>query len=182
VRDHWIATSLVLAAVSSWVQGCGGTSAESGSPAVEPATPHAAPAAVAPPADSAAGPDLASQAATSPRDTAGEAGRDKLLVTENEYQGWKYYAVYCERCHGPDALGTLDAPDLRYSVSEEGAVSADSFRVVVLKGAENREENKVMKGFEGLLDDERIDQLYAYVKARSEERLAAGRPHRATGP
>jgi len=86
--------------------------------------------------------------------------------------------VYCERCHGADALGTVDAPDLRYSVSPEGEVTADSFRVIVRKGAENREENKVMKGFEDLLDDQRIAQLYAYVKARSEERLAAGRPHR----
>jgi mono/diheme cytochrome c family protein len=119
--------------------------------------------------------------AATPTSTPGKT-RDRLLVTEAEYQGWKYYAVYCERCHGPDALGTLDAPDLRFSVSPEGEVSADSFRFVVRKGAENREENKVMKGFEELLDDERIDQLYAYVKARSEGRLAAGRPHRAPAP
>jgi mono/diheme cytochrome c family protein len=90
--------------------------------------------------------------------------------------------VYCERCHGPDALGTVDAPDLRYSVSPEGEVTADSFRVIVRNGSENRAENKVMKGFGDLLDDTRIEQLYAYVKARSEERLAAGRPHRAPGP
>jgi mono/diheme cytochrome c family protein len=109
----------------------------------------------------------------------GDTVADRLLATETEYQGWKYFAVYCERCHGPDALGTVDAPDLRYSVSPEGEVTADSFRVIVRKGTENREENKVMKGFEELLDDERIDQLYAYVKARSEGRLAAGRPHRA---
>jgi mono/diheme cytochrome c family protein len=172
---------MILAAVSALVQGCGGASAERGSPDVEPATPYTEPPAAAPPADSAAL-AVAPEPAAEPRDPAGEVGRDKLLVTEAEYQGWKYYAVYCERCHGPDARGTLDAADLRFSVSEEGGVSADSFRVVVLKGTENREENKVMKGFEGLLDNERIDQLYAYVKARSEGRLAAGRPHRATGP
>ncbi|MGH7527121.1 MAG: c-type cytochrome, partial [Gemmatimonadales bacterium] len=114
---------------------------------------------------------------TSARDTSG----DKLLATEAEYQGWRYYAVYCERCHAPYAVGTADAADLRYSVSPEGGVTPDSFRVIVRKGAENREEKKVMKGFEELLDDQRIDQVYAYVKARSEERLAAGRPHRASG-
>jgi len=128
-------------------------------PAVEPAPPPTAPAAPAP---------------TPPRGPSA----DKLLASETEYQGWRYFHVYCERCHGTDALGTVDAPDLRYSVSAEGDVTADSFRVIVRKGAENREENKVMKGFEDLLDDERIAQLYAYVKARSEERLAAGRPHR----
>jgi mono/diheme cytochrome c family protein len=139
--------------------GCSRPAVEAASPAVEPAPPASAPVASAP---------------TPPR----EPSRDKLLVTEAEYQGWRYFHVYCERCHGTDALGTVDAPDLRYSVSPEGEVTADSFRVIVRKGAENREENKVMKGFEDLLDDQRIAQLYAYVKARSEERLAAGRPHR----
>jgi mono/diheme cytochrome c family protein len=139
--------------------GCSRPAVEAAAPAVEPAPPPSAPVASAP---------------TPPR----EPSRDKLLVTETEYQGWRYFHVYCERCHGTDALGTVDAPDLRYSVSPEGGVTADSFRVIVRKGAENREENKVMKGFEDLLDDQRIAQLYAYVKARSEERLAAGRPHR----
>jgi mono/diheme cytochrome c family protein len=91
------------------------------------------------------------------------------------YQGWKYYAVYCERCHAPDAVGTADAPDLRYSVSPEGGVAVDSFRVMVRNGSENGE----MKGFADLLDDQRIEQLFAYIMARSEGRLAAGRPHRA---
>ena len=111
-----------------------------------------------------------------------DSSRDKLLVTETEYQGWRYFHVYCERCHGTDALGTVDAPDLRYSVSSEGGVAADSFRIVVRKGAENKEEHKVMKGFEDLLDDQRIDQLYAHIMARSEGRLAAGRPHKTPAP
>jgi mono/diheme cytochrome c family protein len=115
-------------------------------------------------------------AATPPAPAPTTSG-DKLLVTEDEYQGWKYYAVYCERCHAPDAVGTLDAPDLRYSVSPEGEVTADSFAVMVRNGSENRE----MKGFEDLLDAQRIEQIYAYIKARSEGRLAAGRPHRASG-
>ena len=125
-----------------------------------------------PPADSA-------PAASPPADTtpalAGQARTDSLLVTETEYQGWRYFAVYCERCHAPDAVGTEDAPDLRYSVSPEGGVTADSFKVIVRNGSEDRK----MKGFAELLDDLRIDQLYAYITARSEGRLAAGRPHRA---
>ncbi len=104
------------------------------------------------------------------------AAQDKLLVTEAEYQGWKYYAVYCERCHAPDAVGTADAPDLRYSISPEGEVSADSFRVVVRNGSEDKQ----MKGFDDLMDVQRIDQIYSYILARSEGRLAPGRPHRAS--
>ena len=140
--------------------GCSRAADETAAPKVEPAPPPSAP------------------VASSPTSAAGTG--DKLLVTEAEYQGWKYFAVYCERCHAPDAVGTADAPDLRYSVSSEGQVTPDSFRVIVRKGTENREENKVMKGFEGLLDDQRIDNVYAYIKARSEGRLAAGRPHRAS--
>ena len=151
------------ATVLAWLPGCthppGGKAA---SPAVEPAPPPSAPTATP---------------STSPGETSG----DKLLATETEYQGWRYYAVYCERCHAPDAVGTADAPDLRYSVSPEGGVTVDSFKVIVRKGTENREEKKVMKGFEDVLDEQRIEQVYAYITARSEGRLAPGRPHRAPG-
>lgn len=141
--------------------------------ACAPATAPPAAGPVAPPAEPSPPPPAATPAAPG----AATSG-DKLLVTEDEYQGWKYYAVYCERCHAPDAVGTADAPDLRYSVSPEGEVTADSFAVIVRNGSEDKE----MKGFEDLLDDQRIEQIHAYIKARSEGRLAAGRPHRASGP
>ncbi len=160
---QWLAAAAWAAAL-----GCGGAPAGGPPPPVQPATPYSEPA-------PAPGQPVAAPAPPPPGPSA-----DKRLATEDEYQGWRYYAVYCERCHGPDALGTVDAPDLRYSVSEEGQVTADSFRVVVRKGAENLEEKKVMKGFEELLDDDRIAQVYAYVMARSEGRLAAGRPLRAS--
>lgn len=141
------------------VPACSGPGGGTAAPSVEPAPPPSAPVAAPP---------------TSAPETSG----DKLLVTETEYQGWRYYHVYCDRCHAPDAVGTADAPDLRYSVSPEGGVTVDSFRVMVRNGSENKE----MKGFADLLDDQRIEQIYAYVKARSEERLAAGRPHRPARP
>jgi len=149
-RGGWALEATALA----WLAGCGRPAGEGAALPVAPAP------AVSAPVAGPSGPPESS---------------DKLLVTESEYQGWKYYAVYCERCHAPDAVGTADAPDLRYSVSPDGEVTADSFRVIVRDGTENRE----MKGFEELLDDQRIDQVYAYIKARSEGRLAAGRPHRA---
>ena len=148
----WALEVTALAAV----QGCSRPAGETAAPPVQPAPPPSAPVAT-------------------PPSSAREASGDKLLVTETEYQGWKYYAVYCERCHAPDAVGTADAPDLRYSVSAEGGVTVDSFKVMVRNGSENKE----MKGFADLLDDQRIEQLYAYVKARSEGRLAPGRPRRA---
>ena len=62
-------------------------------------------------------------------------GKGSLEVSDQVYTGWKYFQVYCSRCHGDDALGTMAAPDLTYSVSEEGGVTADSFAVVVRQGA-----------------------------------------------
>lgn len=153
---------------ASCLSGCASHSGGATTPAVAAAPPPADSApAVPPPADSSP--------AVPPPPPAGQARSDQLLVTETEYQGWRYFAVYCERCHAPDAVGTEDAPDLRYSVSSEGGVTADSFKVVVRNGSEDGK----MKGFAELLDDRRIDQLYAYIMARSEGRLAAGRPHRA---
>jgi mono/diheme cytochrome c family protein len=152
-------TWAVAAAAVACMPGCGRSADGTAPPAVDPAPSPRTPA-----------PALVT--------SAGERSSDKLLVTEAEYQGWKYYAVYCERCHGADALGTVDAPDLRFSISAEGEVTPDSFRVIVRNGTENRE----MKGFEDLLDDQRIEQVYSYIKARGEGRLAAGRPHRAPGP
>ena len=105
-----------------------------------------------------------------------DSTEDRLRVTEAEYQGWKYYHVYCDRCHGQDALGSSFAPNLRHSVSAQGGgVTIDSFTVVVRGGSSNRE----MPPFRELLGDEQIRHVYAYLSARSSGRLAAGRPHRA---
>ena len=100
---------------------------------------------------------------------------DKLLVSADEYQGWKWFHVYCFRCHGIDALGSDLAPNLRVSVSPEGLVTHDVFVQTVREGRPE----KGMQSWKALLDDSQIEQLYLYVKARSEGRLAPGRPHRA---
>ena len=111
-----------------------------------------------------------------------QAAVDHLEVTEQVYKGWKYFQVYCSRCHGDDALGTMAAPDLTYSLSAEGGITADSFQVMVRKGSSDSSAapDKRMKGFEDLLDPSLIDALYQYVKARSDSSLPPGRPHRAT--
>ena len=105
------------------------------------------------------------------------AVRDSLEASEAEYQGWKMFHVYCYRCHGTDALGSDLAPNLRHSVSPQGSVTHDVFLTTVKEG-------RVPKGmptWKTVLSDEQIETLYAYVKARSEQRLAAGRPHRKPG-
>jgi mono/diheme cytochrome c family protein len=107
---------------------------------------------------------------------------DHLAASEEVYTGWKYFQVYCARCHGDNALGTMAAPDLTYSVSEEGGVTADSFRVVVHQGSSDPTlaPDRRMRGFEDLLDSTLVGDIYKYVRARSDGTLAPGRPHRAS--
>src|SRR5437868_14290316 len=56
--------------------------------------------------------------------------RDSLLVSDSIYQGWKWWHVYCYRCHGEDAIGGVNpaAPDLSWALSASGAnFRSDSF-------------------------------------------------------
>jgi mono/diheme cytochrome c family protein len=108
--------------------------------------------------------------------TGGAQHEDKLLASDDEYQGWKWFHVYCFRCHGIDAMGSDLAPNLRKSVSSEGLVTHDVFLTTVREGRQE----KGMQSWKALLDDPQIEQLYLYIRARSEGRLAPGRPHRAS--
>ena len=119
--------------------------------------------------EAASGADAGAQIAQAP-------SGDKLLVSADEYQGWKWFHVYCFRCHGIDAMGSDLAPNLRNSVSPQGLVTHDVFLQTVREGRPE----KGMQSWKALLDDSQIEQIYLYVKARSEGRLAPGRPHRAT--
>ncbi|HEX9504511.1 MAG TPA: cytochrome c, partial [Acidimicrobiia bacterium] len=93
------------------------------------------------------------------------------------YQGWKWFAVYCFRCHGEDAMHPIlpTAPDLRWAVSPTGAnFPRDSFVNTALNGRPD----KGMPAWKVLLDTTAIQELYVYVKARSDGWLKPGRPHR----
>jgi mono/diheme cytochrome c family protein len=106
---------------------------------------------------------------------------DRMLVTDQVYTGWKYFQVYCARCHGDDALGSMLAPDLTYAVTEAGGITADSFKVVVRRGSSrpSTAPDQRMRGFENLLEPAQVDAVYAYLRARSDRSLGQGRPHRA---
>jgi mono/diheme cytochrome c family protein len=116
---------------------------------------------------------LAVAAGAPPRDTV----TDSLLVSDSVYQGWKWFAVYCFRCHGEDAMRPIlpTAPDLRWAVSRTGAnFPRDSFVNTALNGRPD----KGMPSWKTLLDTSAIAELYLYVKARSDGWLKPGRPHR----
>jgi mono/diheme cytochrome c family protein len=97
--------------------------------------------------------------------------RDSLAVTQAEYNGWKNFAVNCTRCHGEDGIGSAIAPSLLKSLQE--SVTREVFVQTVTFGRPE----KGMPPWRTLLSDAQIEQLYLYLKARSEGRLAPGRPH-----
>ena len=94
---------------------------------------------------------------------------DRTAIYRDVYQGWKWWHVYCYRCHGVDALGTTTAPNL--TDPNEKFTRAEFLRVVRTGVAKT-----AMQAWNKLLDDQQIGQVYVYVRARADKVLPPGRP------
>jgi mono/diheme cytochrome c family protein len=112
----------------------------------------AAPLRAAPPAQASAA------AAPSPSD-----------IYADVYAGWRWWHVYCYRCHGTDALGTTTAPSL---IEGTQKLARGPFIRVVRDGVKD----KGMQAWDKLLDAKQMGQLYVYVRARADKVLPPGRP------
>ena len=89
-------------------------------------------------------------------------------VYTDVYNGWKWWHVYCYRCHGNDAIATSTAPSL---LGDE-KLSRAAFVRVVRDGVKD----KGMQAWDKMLDPKQIGQLYVYVRARADKVLPPGRP------
>ena len=85
------------------------------------------------------------------------------------YNGWKWWHVYCYRCHGTDALGTTTAPSL---IEANEKMPRAQFIRIVRDGVKD----KGMAAWDKLLDAKQMAQLYVYVRARADKVLPPGRP------
>jgi mono/diheme cytochrome c family protein len=97
---------------------------------------------------------------------------DTLLANADVYAGWRSFNINCQSCHGFNAVASDAAPDLRNSVRKGGTLTRTQFHEVVMKGRMA----KGMPAWGALLDAKQIDQIYAYLLARSTGALGAGRP------
>ncbi|MBV8915736.1 MAG: c-type cytochrome [Acetobacteraceae bacterium] len=114
----------------------------------------------------------------------GLAQNDPVYVVENgrvdqhTYNGYRRYGESCHRCHGPDGAGSSYAPDLTQSLK---TMSYEQFTEVVINGRTNvtQAQNNVMPAF-GTVEDVALylDDIYGYLKARSDGKLPRGRPKR----
>ena len=113
--------------------------------------------------------DLRDQYHVAPRDT----------VSQEVYDGWKQYNLNCARCHGEDVLGTTIAPHLILSLKPDGPINTkELFIQTVCAGRPPQG----MPSWCALgMELPTIEKIYAYVKGRSDAKLAPGRPARKPG-
>ena len=106
------------------------------------------------------------------RDAYHQAPRD--TVSEAVYDGWKQFNLNCARCHGEDAMGTSIAPHLIMSLKPDGPInSKELFMSTVCAGRPA----KGMPAWCSLgLTMDKIQDIYAYVKGRSDGKISPGRP------
>jgi mono/diheme cytochrome c family protein len=122
---------------------------------------------------SASKPESTTQTAEAPlRDVYHQAPKD--TVSQQVYDGWKQFNLNCARCHGEDALGTTIAPHLIVSLKPDGPINTkELFMQTVCAGRPA----KGMPSWCALgLDMSKIENIYAYVKGRSDAKIHPGRP------
>jgi methanol metabolism-related c-type cytochrome len=99
-------------------------------------------------------------------------------VDQHTFNGYRRYGESCLRCHGPDGAGSSYAPDLTDSLKK---MTYDQFANTVINGRKdvNTAAQNVMPAF-GTTEDvvSYLDDIYGYLKARSDGALGRGRPKR----
>ncbi len=103
-------------------------------------------------------------------------------VDQATYNGYRRYGDACLRCHGPDAGGSSYAPDLTESLKH---MTKEEVEGTIINGRKNvtTSQDNVMPSF-GEVEDVvlYIDDIYGYLKARSDGALGRGRPQRIPVP
>jgi len=106
------------------------------------------------------------------------AVKDDGTVDWYTYNGYRRYHSECHVCHGPDGLGSSFGPALANSLK---TIPYDKFIDIVTNGRKHVDtaNEKVMPSF-GLNPNVMcfIDDIYAYLKARSDGKIGRGRPEK----
>jgi len=117
--------------------------------------------------------DAAAAAAGAKKPYVVKDGNKVDMVT---YKGYLYYGDQCMRCHGPDGAGSSYAPNLTASLK---VMSKEAVENTIINGRMHVDSSnqKVMPAF-GTNEDVvgNIDNIYAYLLARSDGALGRGHP------
>jgi mono/diheme cytochrome c family protein len=106
------------------------------------------------------------------RDEYHQAPRD--TVSQEVYDGWKQFNLNCARCHGEDVQGTTIAPHLILSLKPDGPINTKPLFIQTVCAGRPA---KGMPSWCALgMELPTIEKIYAYVKGRSDAKIAPGRP------
>ena len=107
---------------------------------------------------------------------AGAAAAEKCTVDKNTYFGWRTYAANCQVCHGGSGMGSTFAPNLMDRLKTR--VDYPRFVTVVSEGYTGQV--GAMPAWKTKKDVmSNLDNLYRYLRARTDGKLPAGRPRKA---
>jgi methanol metabolism-related c-type cytochrome len=104
--------------------------------------------------------------------------KDDGAVDWYTYSGFRRYHSECHVCHGPDGLGSTYAPALADSLK---TMSYADFLGVVASGRKvvNTAKESYMPAFGSNLNVMcYVDDIYTYLKARSDDAVGRGRPEK----
>lgn len=99
---------------------------------------------------------------------------DKCVVDKKTYIGWRTYHANCHVCHAQDGVGSTFAPSLVDLLKE---IDKERFMTSVAEGFTGQ--IGVMPPWKDNPNvNKRFEELYAYLKARSDDVLKPGKPKR----
>lgn len=111
-------------------------------------------------------------------DTNPETGVKECQVDKATFVGWRFYHAFCHVCHAQDAVGSTFAPSLVERLKE---IDKARFIDAVANGYTGQ--IGVMPGWKDNPNiSKNYEELYAYLKARSDGALIAGRPKKIPAP
>lgn len=107
-------------------------------------------------------------------ETNAESGVKECYVDKGTFTGWRFYHAFCHVCHAQDAVGSTFAPSL---IERLQVIDKERFDFVLENGYTGQ--IGVMPGWKDNPNiSKRYDELYAYLKARSDGVLPPGRPQK----
>lgn len=102
------------------------------------------------------------------------SGARVCKADKKTYIGWRTFSANCLRCHGQNAVGSTFAPSLLDTLQH---IDKERFMNSVANGYTG--EAGVMPPWKDNPNvNKRFEELYAYLKARSDGALPPGRPAR----
>jgi len=104
-------------------------------------------------------------------------------VDKATFNGYRRFHGTCHACHGQDAMGGSFAPSLVEALQE---IDYATFTKTVLEGRQAESASSGVSAMPAFANDpnvtKHLDDIYAYLKARSDGVLGTGRPKKLPKP